>query len=176
MIDPSLKSTFNRILDGCAELEVLRFDPSSRSAKLTIALYPEERGLKRDPDWRRFVLQDVSAIRCWTGDEDLPPELDAIAAPTPTFMAFVASLYRNQWVLDWEVMGTAPTTEPRWQWSSGEQSQDGELILLCLDRPGSETPWTLGLWYGQLKVETPLESVQSLADFVAGWKFLAEAN
>ena len=176
MLDPALKTTFNSILDGCAELEETRLELAKGEARVQVGLYPEERGFERDPEWRRLALSGVSAVLCWTGDEELPAELRFGHAASDVYMAFVGSLFKNEWIYDWDLFTEAapfllkPAT---WSWVAGEDWQQQESLFLHLERTGGAV-WTLGIWFADLEIETPLETRQSLKDFVEGWRFLSE--
>lgn len=176
MIDAELKTTFNAILDGAAEVEETELDLAKREARIRIGVYPTERGIERDSEWRRLILQNLQAVLCWTGEEELPQELRFEKAASPVFMHFVASLFRNLWIYDWDLF-TDPQNflqhPPVWSWSHAEDWQQAECLFLHLERPGGAV-WTLGLWFGQIEIETQMETIQSLKDFVTGWRFMSE--
>lgn len=180
MLDPELTSLFNRIFDAASEVEEVRLEAMDREALITIGLYPEERGHKqREPEWRRLLVHGIAAAAVWTQDEPLPPELRMIENPSPEFMSFIATLFGNQWLLDWDLMpgrGSLAGTAPTWRWTPEPDWEDREVIWLYRERPGGVRPWTLALWYDQIEVATPLETIQSVHDFIDGWRFMARSE
>lgn len=178
MIDASLKDTLHAILDGAAELEETELSLDQGQARIQIGLYPQERGLDREPDYRRLALSGLKAVCCWTGAEELPAELRCENPVSPLFMNFVASLFANQWLEHWNLFADPASflaQPPSWSWQASADWQQAEALFLRLQRAG-DAVWTLGLWFDSLEVETPLETRQTLKAFVDGWEFMAKAG
>lgn len=175
MIDAELKTSFNAILTGAAELEETELDLERQVARIQLGLYPQERGFDREPEMRRLALSGLKAVMCWTGNEILPPELRFEDSASPGFMRFVASLFRNQWIFDWDLFaesGDLLKVTPAWGWIADQDWQLADVLFLELERANKVT-WKMGLWFSGLELETPLETRQSLKEFVNGWRFMA---
>lgn len=175
-LTPELIERCNAIFDDCSELEQTRLDISQRKAWVTIGLHPEERGLEREGSWRRLALSGLSRVAIWAGDETLPPELSQDSQTvSPELLGFLASLFRPQWIYQWNVLNpdTLPERAPNWEWREGESS--GNWLGLFWERPGQTPDWQIGFWFDKLQLETPLETEQTLEEFVAAWGFLADA-
>jgi len=163
----------NQIFECCAELETVLLQPEQRQAAITLGLSSEVVGFDRPEDWRRLQLQGLAAAAVWHHGDPLPAELQTAPEVSADFMRFLASLFNNQWLVDWHVFTPADSflqTPPTWLWQASADWQSQNSLFLPWQRPGSESHWTLGLWYQSLELHTPLQSVQSLEAFVASWK------
>ncbi len=166
----------NAIFDDCSELQQTRLDLSQGKAWITIGLHPEERGLDREASWRRLALSGLSHVSIWAGDETLPPELSSPGSPA--LLEFLSSLFRNQWIYQWDLLEpqSLPKTTANWAWQTEKSDFQAENQLgLFWERPGDQKDWFLGLSFSKLNILTPLETEQTLEEFVQAWGFLADA-
>ncbi len=171
-----LKQLFQQILDRSGCLERSELDLQGQQAKVTLMLYPEEKGFDRDPDWRRLCLKGLTQIQIWVPATDIPTEFPASAQPTSGFLQFITAMFREQWLdqpefFGFDIQHNEPAT---WSWKAGE-SQATESLSLYMESPLSDSLWQIRYDFQELLIETPLETEQSLKDFVNGWKFLADS-
>jgi hypothetical protein len=87
----------------------------------------------------------------------------------------MASLFREQWIYDWECFAEPSlAAAPAWSWQAKDASAEvAETFAVYLELPG-QPEWVLSFRFSGLLLETPLETEQSLNDFVAGWRQLAD--
>lgn len=164
----------NQILSECAELETTLLDMTAKQASLSLGLNPEDSDYDKPEDWRKFHFKGLKAVAFWPpANEKLPPELQFKDTPSPEFLQFMGSLFNNQWLLGWQVFGGAERfaeLKPHWFWQADDTWAEAPSAYILWEQAGSEQYWTLGFWYSELEIETSIETIQSLNDFVKAWK------
>lgn len=168
------QDVLNRILSDCAELETCLLDLEADVATLSLGLNPEDSDYDKPEDFRKFHFKGLGAVAFWPPQgESLPPELQFETPPSDALLSFIASLFNNQWLLGWQVFGGAErfdTEAAHWFVSRQEHWSEQASAYVLWEQPGSESHWTLGLWYKELEIETSIETIQSLGDFVEAWQ------
>ena len=169
-LDNDRRRKVNKALEDYTRLVSIKFDLKSRTADVILSVSEDEVTDKvweiSDLPWpdardRRYTfrLGNLSRIAVSTGKEELPKEIASVSKPDPRFMLFVASIFEESGIFEWQCFPddnshiTRPYDGARWSYPLVEIDPSSQCYME-LFKHRQNALWTIGLWFGTLQVDS----------------------
>ena len=139
-------------LEGQVELVSVRLEPTSRQAQVRFGVHEDVGGGQTAIRHTfTFELGGIPEVRIGFGRCEPPPELAAIASPSPELLALAISCFRRQFVYEWELF--APLDQifarhpARWVVPLGQEATPtGSCLSVYIEDIGNGRDiWTLAI-------------------------------
>lgn len=168
MLTETQKRIINGVLEDYSELKSIRLSLEKRTADVSISVTPDEETNNvremGDFSWRdarnqRYTLRlsGICKIAISSHTEKLPPEIKPADTPTPEFILFLASLFEQQGIYEWNCFEN-PANRFKHEWRANwvyefptAMTTQSDCILFFKER--QKSVWVIGLWFSKLEIE-----------------------